>query len=397
MLLCAEISVNGKGDELKRLRLALVGISGYGRIYLREVEKAVSRGQVELSAVCLINRDEETEACVQLGNAGTRIFSDWEEMMDVCRGTVDLCLLPVPIHLHEQMTVRALECGMNVLVEKPLTVGSSSFSRIQAAEKRSGRWVAVGFQDLYRPSTVGIRDQLDAGRIGQVRSVSWQGLWPRPAEYFLRNNWAGKLAVGERPVLDSPLNNAFAHYLTLSFHWAGAAGIRMASPVEFQAELCRCYPVETFDTAKISVRCDTGVGLRAAVTHCCDKEYPVSIRVTGDEGWMVWENHRCVSWSDGGQSRIENWQKCLESMFEAVFERARGGSATICTSGDAFPQVRFIEMLHAGTPIHVRSDWRERKIDGQTHRCLSGIAAELGSWIESACLNDPRLLTACET
>lgn len=366
------------------LRLALVGISGFGQFYLQEVEKAVERGQAILVAVCLINPHEEQQACRRLRRAGTRIFARWEEMMEVCRGQVDLCLLPIPIHLHEPMTVRALECGMNVLVEKPLTVGSASFARICEAEKRSGKWVAVGFQDLYRPTTFAIREDLDAGRIGPVRSVTWEGLWPRPEEYFCRNNWAGRASVENRPVLDSPLNNAFAHYLTLSFFWAGAGRTRMANPEDFQAELSRCYSIDTFDTAKIAIQCDTDVAVRAAVTHCCEEELSVSVLVRGDFGWMRWDNHNRVTWSDGAESSIENWQECLETMFAAVFQRTSGRRGRICTPADAYPHVRFIEMLHAETAIRVRADWRERREEGKTFRYLPGIRQELASWIAPA-------------
>ncbi len=370
-----------RGDAMKRIRLVQVGISGYGRFYLHEAERAVARGAAELAAVCLINPEEEAEACRRLRAAGTRIFSRWDEMMEAFRGEVDLCLLPVPIHLHEQMTVRALECGMNVLVEKPLGVGSGSYACIRAAEERTGRWVAVGFQDLYRPSTAEIRGDLDAGRIGAVRSITWQGLWPRPAEYFRRNNWAGKLTVDGRPVLDSPLNNAFAHYLTLAFHWAGAGRVPMALPQGVEAEISRCYPIETFDTAKIATVCDTGVVLRAAATHCCPEEYPLSITVTGDTGWMRWVNNESVEWSDGGWKEIEDWHMCLANLFAAVLDRAAGGGADIVTSVAAYPQLLFIEKLHAAAPIRDRRNWRERIVGGQTYRYLPDIEEEFAAWI----------------
>ncbi len=373
----------GTNADTRCLRLALVGISGYGRIYLQEVEKAVARGEVELAAVCTVNPDGDAGACSRLQARGTRIFSDWMELMEACRGKVDLCLLPVPIHLHEEMTVRALECGMNVLVEKPLTVLSRSYTAIRAAEERSGRWVAVGFQDFYRPTTQAIREDLDANRIGRVRHVAWQGLWPRPMDYFLRNNWAGRLAVEGRPVLDSPLNNAFAHYLTLSFFLAGAGKAAMAAPKAIEAALSRCYPIETFDTGKIIITCDTGVTIRAAVTHCCEREFPVCLTVIGDRGWMRWENHESVSWSDGSQSLIENWQDCITNMFRSVFDRARGRSGPLCTCADAHPQLRFIEMLHSQTEISNRPDWIGCESDGKAFRFIPGIVSEFNRWMGS--------------
>jgi len=98
---------------------------------------------------------------------------------------------------------------------------------------------------------------------------------------------------------------------------------------------------------------------------------------------MHWENHESATWSDGGVTRIENWQACMTHMFQSVFDRAKGRNARICTCADARPQLKCIEMLHACTDIRSRQDWIEHAIDGKTYRSLPGIVGEFSRWTDA--------------
>jgi predicted dehydrogenase len=90
------------------------------------------------------------------------------------------------------MTIAALQSGANVLVEKPLAGSVAEVEAVNAAELKSQRFVAVGFQDLYEPGTAWLKSELLKGRIGEITSVRFLGLWPRRRSYFTRNDWAGR-------------------------------------------------------------------------------------------------------------------------------------------------------------------------------------------------------------
>src|SRR5690606_37279986 len=107
------------------------------------------------------------------------------------RGRIDLCLIPTGIPWHARMTIAALRAGANVLVEKPLAGSIAEVEAVHAEEKRSGKFVAVGFQDLYDPGTAWLKKELVSGTIGTIQAVRFLGLWPRRRSYFTRNEWAG--------------------------------------------------------------------------------------------------------------------------------------------------------------------------------------------------------------
>jgi predicted dehydrogenase len=381
--------IAGPARKPSRPSVALVGISGYGRVYLRWLEAMVARRRLRFAAAVVINPEEEREACERLRALGVKLFRDWRELATLA-GSLDLCLIPTPIHWHAEIAVSALQFGANVLVEKPLAGSLVQAEAIQAAEARTGRWVAVGYQDFYAPSTIEIARQLAAGRLGRIRSVRWLGLWPRSAEYYRRNDWAGRKVLHGRPVRDSPLNNAMAHYLNLALYWAAAGQGTPAVPERSEAELFRCYSIENFDTAVTRFFTPDGVMIQSAVTHCCEENRPIEIRVTGDEGEMSWVHRREAVWKSntGPVERVDlsGCEETMNAMFSSVLARLRDPEARICTSAMARPQVAAIESL----PEDVREivpPWVARASSREEPRLyVPNIAEDLEACLRSGAL-----------
>ncbi|HSI82876.1 MAG: Gfo/Idh/MocA family protein [Candidatus Methylacidiphilales bacterium] len=344
-------------------RMALVGVSGYGRVYLRWLEAARQRGEIEFVAATVVNPEEERETCQRLAGMGVRIYTSWETMLEDLKGRLDLCMIPAPIHLHASIAVSALEGGANVLVEKPLAGSLAQAALIQDAERRTGRWIAVGFQDVYAPSTQAISRKLLEGRIGTIQKVRWLGLWPRTEDYYRRNNWAGRLSVDGLPVRDSPLNNAMAHFLNLSLLWAGSAPGCCAWPSRVTGELFRHHPIESFDTAFVQIRTDTAVDIRAAATHYCVKEHSIRVKIQGTEGELNWHHGReAVLTFPGGEELYPlepSHEASVEYMFRAVLRKCVDPSTPVCTSAQAMPHVAAIEALHQRTAIQTVSEYSD--------------------------------------
>ena len=74
---------------------------------------------------------------------------------------------------------------------------------------------------MYADSTVPTKRHILEGTIGTLESVKCMVMWPRDHAYYKRNNWAGRLMVGDTQVNDSPYNNAVAHDLMMMLFQAG--------------------------------------------------------------------------------------------------------------------------------------------------------------------------------
>jgi predicted dehydrogenase len=375
-----------------RRRLALIGVSGYGRIHLQLAREWRDRGLAEIVAAVVINPGEERDVVAELAAGGTRIHADWEEMLRSHAGSVDLCLIPTGIHLHARMTVAALQAGMNVLVEKPLAGSFAETDAIRAAERGSGRFVAVGFQDCYDPTTARLLEGLAAGRIGRVRSVRFLGIWPRPRSYFSRNGWAGRLAYGGVPVLDSPLNNACGHFVLLGLLLAGAA--EGEGPMRLDAvELLRAHAIESFDTAVVTLTGPGGVRLWFGASHACHGRHEPEIVVEGDAGRVVWRYEQDIVWTDAS-GRGERWPlppqtEVRRSMMDAVMRRLGDPAVPVCTTALAARHTAFIEAVHRQGMIGNAADvaWSPGGDEGEAVPAIAGLELAL----QRAFLNGGRL------
>lgn len=341
-----------------RPRVALIGISGYGSIYLALVRAARDRGELDLVAAVVINPDEEHANEAELASHGCRIFRDYQAMLQELSGQIDLCLIPTGIQWHARMTIAALKSGACVLVEKPLAGSLAESERIREAERDTGRWVAVGFQDLYCPVNRWLKDQLLAGEIGQLTSVRFFGMWPRSSSYFARNHWAGRLVADGAPVKDSLLNNAFAHFVNLGLYFLGTTPDGAATVTIDSAELLRAHPIETFDTSVVQAHTPEGARLWVGASHTSQRTLEPVLRLIGTRGSVTWRHGEDVLVEADGKPpqrrAIPDIEEARQRMFQMVLARLRNPSVRICDTALAQAHTRFIEGVHAaadGLPV----------------------------------------------
>ena len=335
-------------------RLGLIGVSGYGRIHLDLVREFAGRNLVQLAAAVVINPREEQATVLELERQGCRIYPDDEAMWRREKGGIDLCMIPTGIHLHARMTIAALRAGANVLVEKPLAGSAAEVEAIRQAEKESGRFVAVGFQDVYASSTQWLLDVLHSGRIGEVRSVRSLCIWPRARSYFQRNAWAGRLFVGREPVYDSPLNNACGHFALLSQLFGGC--IEGHHPLHLDsAELYRARRIESFDTAVVRFTGSNGMKLWLGVSHSSHTAHEPEIVIEGSAGRAHWLYESMASWSNAmGESEVramDNAHAVRREMMAAIVHRLADPTTPFCSTGLAARHTALIEAVHRSAPI----------------------------------------------
>ena len=336
-------------------RVALIGVSGYGTIYLQLLRDALLRKTVTLKAAVIINQREVPDIVAELKAAGATIYADADTFFAREAGRIDLCLIPVGIQWHARLTAAALHAGMNVLVEKPLAGSLADIASIRRAEAESGRWVAVGFQDLYSLESRWLKTQLLAGVIGKLESIRMIGLWPRPRSYFTRNHWAGRIQADGAAVLDSPLNNAFAHFVNLALYFAGSEADESADVRLHSVELCRAHRIEMFDTAVVNGSTPANTRLWFGVSHASGTTREPEIYLQGTAGRAEWwHEQRCIVIDTVGRRQIfplPSTDDSRQLMFSAVLDHFHDPSTFVCTTAIAEKHTRFIEAVHQAGPV----------------------------------------------
>lgn len=122
---------------------------------------------------------------------------------------LDLCL---PSNLHRSTTVKALEAGRHVLVEKPIALGLADADAMIEAADRTGKLLMVAQVLRFWPEFAAIKDLIDSGTAGAVRGAHFKRVIARP-------NWSGDdwFADPDRTggaVVDLHIHDTdFVHYL----------------------------------------------------------------------------------------------------------------------------------------------------------------------------------------
>lgn len=334
---------------------AVIGISRYARYHLFMALEQALHGKLRLAAVVVVNQEEESFLCTRLRSLGCEIFEDTRSLWTKWQHRIDLCFVPTGIHLHAPMTLEALGAGANVLVEKPLTATVAEAEAIMAAERRTGRFVAVGFQDLYTPPTWTIKERLLGGAIGEVTAITLVGLWPRHAGYYQRNDWAGRLKQNGQWVLDSPINNAFAHFLNLGLFWAGPRTTASARVRAVAGELYRVQRIESFDTCCIRADLEGGAQLRVYATHSCEEDRVPTVTIEGSQGRLSWvqESHYEITDRKGCHERhpVPGKIETKLMMADAVVARIGDPDARICGTAIALEHLRLVDAVHKSGPV----------------------------------------------
>ncbi len=79
--------------------------------------------------------------------------------------------LPVPAPLHAPMTLRALEAGKHVMVEKPIAMSLDEAETMVAAADKASRILMVGHVLHYHPVFIALQAMVREGKLGQLRHI----------------------------------------------------------------------------------------------------------------------------------------------------------------------------------------------------------------------------------
>lgn len=369
-----------------RVRILMIGIGGYGYWYLKTLLEECDPAAYELVGV--VDPQPENSALLPaVHEAGIGVHESVETFFN-SGGAADLAVISSPIHFHVPQSITCLEQGCHVLCDKPLGAAVQEADDLIRARDASDRWVSVGYQWSFSDAIRALKADLMAGRWGRPLRAATLCLWPRGRDYYARNDWAGRLRSGEgRWILDTPLNNAMAHFMHNLLYLLGPETERSAEPVAVTAEMARAYEIETADTVAARVETAAGTELLFLGSHATGSEHPPVFRIECEKAVISYaggrEPVRAVT-ADGGEldygSPEESHQ--FTKLFRAIEWAGRrgvhpgqaggrdGGQAgraeVICPPEAARAQTLVVNGAHESVraPVTVRSELVDRAPDG---------------------------------
>ena len=253
----------------RNMDVVLVGIGGYGMLYVREM---LSRAHLEGATLAGVV-DPNPGACSRLEEIEARGIPVYDTLEAFyARHTADLAVISAPIQFHAALTEQALAYESHVLCEKPVAANLENVQRMIRARDAAGKLVSIGYQWSFSEAILALKQDILAGRFGHPRRMKTIVLWPRDWKYYSRG-WAGKKydAAGQ-PVMDSVAANATAHYLHNLLYLLGDSLSHSAVPAMLEAEVYRANAIENYDTAAFRMRVGNDVTLLYLVSHAITPE-----------------------------------------------------------------------------------------------------------------------------
>ncbi len=143
------------------LRIAFLGCGFITGVHSRHLRALA--GDIVCSYA---SRDEAKAAAYCRQYNGIASYPDYLAAIGDAR--VDAVVIAVPPRFHLDLTLRALEAGKHVLVEKPAFLRMDDYRTVLEARDRARRVVLVGENDHYKPLAVTLRGMLAGDTIGEM-------------------------------------------------------------------------------------------------------------------------------------------------------------------------------------------------------------------------------------
>jgi len=277
------------------MKIVLVGAGGYGQTYLRSLDELNIFGNLcgvadpYASGSSYYNRFKE---------AGIPVYDTLDEFYK--HHSTDLAIVSSPIHFHEEQTVTALSNNSHVLCEKPVAATVGQALNMQRAAEANNRLLGVGFQWSFSSRIRAFKQDVINGRFGAPLCFKSMMYWPRPNAYYESGNWKGRLKAPDgKPINDSVITNATAHYLHNLFFMLGNETDASLMPEFFEGSVFRFRDIESLDTCIIRGRFPGGARFHYGATHSCGGS---------DAALFACEFESCVVLYDINMNMVVRWK-----------------------------------------------------------------------------------------
>lgn len=207
------------------------GILGCGDV--TEVKSGPALQKAPRSELCAVMRRDGAMAADYAARHNVPSWTDDAEAL-INDPALSAIYIATPPSTHADYTLRALEAGKDVLVEKPMALNTAECDAMAAAQARTGRKLCIAYYRRAQPRFERLREIVQSGEIGAPRLVEVRHFLPasaRPAQ-----GWKIDPAVGGGGFF----TDMQTHTLDWLAHCFGpptaARGLRKSQAAEYSAE-----------------------------------------------------------------------------------------------------------------------------------------------------------------
>ena len=145
--------------EQKKMKVAVVGYGGMGGWH---VDRLLTSDVAELAGIYDIRRNR----CDAAAAKGIHVYGSYRELLQ--DESVEIVTVAIPNDVHEEVVIKALDAGKNVICEKPVTLTSQSLDRMIAAAERNGKLFSTHQNRRWDVDYLAMKQIHDSRELGDV-------------------------------------------------------------------------------------------------------------------------------------------------------------------------------------------------------------------------------------
>ena len=143
-------------------KVGLVGCGYWGKNLCRNFKSLGALGMVVDST------QSGKETATELA-PGVLVSSSFDDVLG--EDSIHAVALATPAETHAALSIKAMEAGKDVFVEKPMALNLEDADRMREVAEQEGRVLMVGHLLEYHPAVLKLRELISNGELGQVNYV----------------------------------------------------------------------------------------------------------------------------------------------------------------------------------------------------------------------------------
>lgn len=323
-----------------------LGILGAARI----APFAVIRHARRLAAVDVVAVGEEYQSAQHLARYARKhgiaeTYRSYDALL--ANPDIDAVYIPLPISMHADWCIKAIEAGKHVLCEKPFAANANEAERVLRESEGRSLVVAEAMHFRYHPLVDRVRQIIRDREIGRIERIdaSFSAYWPfTDFRFNYETGGGGTIDMGCYPI-------GFIRAVTEE------------EPTVLAAE-AGLYGTLIDRWMRARMRLPSGGDVRLFVGMRCSKLLSVSMRINGSRGRIDVLNfikpevyHRLKVRSEAGvrTERVPGGST-YAAQLAAFAEAVRTGTQPVTTVADAVANARVIDAVYLAAGLPVRGD-----------------------------------------
>ena len=167
---------------------------GCGRIATNHIKAAVNN-KLNIVAVCDVLPEAMEKLLAKHGlehDPSIKRYTDYKQML--AENDITLASIATASGIHAEIALHCIDCGVNVIIEKPMTMSMDDAEEIIRRSEEKGVKVSACHQNRFNIAVQELRRALEAGRFGRLSHGSIHVRWNRNQGYYTQAPWRGTWA-----------------------------------------------------------------------------------------------------------------------------------------------------------------------------------------------------------